>query len=177
MAAKLAAWDRRDSESAPAFEAFVAYRDMGVGRSVARVSKEHGKSIATVTKWCSRHDWVARAAAYDTEAARRAGLAALGDATEARIRQARLGRQLQDAAADAIARAPDDQRTAGWAVQAAKAGAEMERAALGLTDKRVEVNAKIKAQLIVAWPEEVRALVDAELARQAAEEGEANDDD
>lgn len=173
MAARLAPWDRRPDESAVAYEAFAAYRDMGPTRKLEAVSTALHKSVPLLGRWSARHEWVARAAAFDTEAARRAGLASLDDHTEARIRQARLGRMLQDAAADAIANAPDDQRTAGWAVQAAKTGAELERAALGMTDKRLEVKAKLNAALAVRWPEDLRAMVDAELA---ALDGDAADD-
>lgn len=176
MAARLAPWDRRPDESAVAYEAFAAYRDMGPARSQESVSEALSKSRQLLSRWAARFDWVARAAAFDTEAARRAGLASLDDHTEARIRQARLGRMLQDAAADAIANAPDDQRTAGWAVQAAKTGAELERAALGMTDKRLEVKAKLNAALAVRWPEDLRAMVDAELAAFGDAPGDGDDD-
>ncbi len=93
MAAKLHAWDRRAAESAKAFEAFAVYREQGAGRSLVRVSQEHGKSIATVTAWSGRHEWVSRAAAYDTEVARRASARTIESDADA------LARQIEDARA------------------------------------------------------------------------------
>lgn len=68
----LNAWDRRASESDAAFKAFTRYRDLGPTRSLA---KTEGNREATggqrkppsgrITGWSARHDWVARAAAYD----------------------------------------------------------------------------------------------------------------
>lgn len=160
MAAELRPWDRRDTESAIAFKAFACYRNMGDDRSLEKTGKVLGKHPDQLAKWSSRHEWVKRAAAFDTEAAARAAVVVLDDATEARIRQARLGRQLQDAAAEAIAKSPDDQRTAGWAVQAAKTGAELERAALGMTDKRVTIEGTVDHVVKVTWPDDVRRALD-----------------
>lgn len=60
-------WERRDGESAPAFQAFKTYRDMGITRSNAKVSQELGKAKTLMDRWSSRHQWVIRAAAWDRE--------------------------------------------------------------------------------------------------------------
>ncbi len=93
MAAKLQAWDRRAAESAQAFEAFVMYRDLGPSRGMAAVGSELGKSIPLLERWSSRHEWVSRAAAYDTEVARRASARTIESDADA------LARQIEDARA------------------------------------------------------------------------------
>jgi hypothetical protein len=55
-------WQRRDTESNPAYEAFRAYMRI---RSCSKVSQELGKSTTLITRWSSEHDWVERVTAYD----------------------------------------------------------------------------------------------------------------
>lgn len=57
------AWERRESESNPAYEAFRAYMRI---RSCAKVALELGKSTTLITRWSSDHDWVARVTEYDS---------------------------------------------------------------------------------------------------------------
>jgi hypothetical protein len=58
------AWERQPKESAQAWEAFVAYRDLGYGRSTAKVAARLGKSTTLIEGWCTRWNWVARSDAY-----------------------------------------------------------------------------------------------------------------
>lgn len=58
-------WDRQPKESAPAYAAFVVYRDLGVDRSLAVVGKKLGKSAPLMERWSVTHDWLARVAAYE----------------------------------------------------------------------------------------------------------------
>ena len=71
-------YDRRPSESEPAWQAFVAFRDLGPGRTVAAVGKALGKSGNLMDRWCQRWDWRARARSWDAalDSRRRADLAA-----------------------------------------------------------------------------------------------------
>ena len=55
-------WQRRDSESNPAYEAFRTYMKL---RSTTKVAAELGKSVTLITRWCGEHDWVERITAYD----------------------------------------------------------------------------------------------------------------
>lgn len=101
MTAKLQAWDRRAIETAEAFEAFALYRDAGSGRTIEAVSEALSKHYAQLAKWSARHEWVARAAAYDTEVARRASAKAIESDADALARQIEDARAIQ---ADARAR-------------------------------------------------------------------------
>lgn len=70
-------WERQPGESAPAFEAFACYRDMGSTRSTANVGQEFGKSKRLMDRWCARWAWVARAEAWDADLDRREREAAI----------------------------------------------------------------------------------------------------
>lgn len=60
-------YEKLESETQKAYEAFCTYRDMGSSRSTARVMQEHGKSKAVIQGWCNDHNWVKRVEAYDLE--------------------------------------------------------------------------------------------------------------
>jgi hypothetical protein len=60
-------WERQVSESAKAFDAFAAYRDMGQHRSTRQVARSLNKSHTLIGRWSSHHDWPRRAAAWDRE--------------------------------------------------------------------------------------------------------------
>lgn len=59
-------WERRENESAKAFEAFELYRGLGpTQRTTRAVGKTCGKSASLIERWCTRFEWVARARAWD----------------------------------------------------------------------------------------------------------------
>lgn len=61
-------WEKKDNESAKAYEAFLHYRDLPAGeRSLAKVAQELGKSTTLMSRWSTEHGWVTRAAAWDEE--------------------------------------------------------------------------------------------------------------
>lgn len=59
-------WDRQPGETSKAYEAFLTYRDLGAGRSIQLVCNELGKSKTVMDRWSSQHNWVSRAAAWDS---------------------------------------------------------------------------------------------------------------
>ena len=84
-------WDRLPEESPQAYAAFRAYRDLGEGRSFIATARALGRADSLVRRWATRHDWRARARAWDLVQARQ---------DEAAIRLERdeaLRRQLKDA--------------------------------------------------------------------------------
>lgn len=58
-------WDRRKGERANAHAAFGSYLDMGVARSITKLSSLLNAPRSTLASWSRRWDWVARADAYD----------------------------------------------------------------------------------------------------------------
>ena len=78
-------WDKREDESARAYEWFCRYRDMGPGRSHEKLNQKYSESISKKSltlRWSSKYAWVERAEAYDAhiEAIKR-------EANEDRVRQ------------------------------------------------------------------------------------------
>jgi hypothetical protein len=75
-------WDRRDGESDAAYGAFLAYRDLGLGRTVLDAFRQReGKGGAKQAngrwnKWVKSHEWHDRARAWDAHLAaeRQAGI-------------------------------------------------------------------------------------------------------
>ena len=89
-------WTRQPNESPPAFQAFVVYRDLGLGmRSNAKVSRELGKSVTLMNRWSSRWDWVKRVARYDEDIDKQIRERHIKELYEARDRHANLSRLLQ----------------------------------------------------------------------------------
>lgn len=58
-------WERLPRESNPAWLAFQAYRDMGLERTTAKVSKALDLASSMIWEWSRRWDWVERCRAYD----------------------------------------------------------------------------------------------------------------
>lgn len=61
-------WDKREDESAKAYEWFCRYRDMGPDRSHDKLHQKYSESTSkkSVTlRWSSKYAWVERAEAYD----------------------------------------------------------------------------------------------------------------
>jgi len=78
-------WDKREDESAKAYEWFCRYRDMGPGRSHDKLNQKYSEGVSKKSmtlRWSSKHAWVERAEAYDAhiEAIKR-------EANEDRVRQ------------------------------------------------------------------------------------------
>lgn len=66
----MAAHRRRKSESSPAYAAGAHYIDAGpLVRSLRATADHFGKDIRLIERWSRRHEWVARADAYDAEVA------------------------------------------------------------------------------------------------------------
>ena len=58
-------WARGPDESPVAHAAFLAYRDLGQGRSFVGAGRAVGKSDSLIRRWALRHRWKARAWAWD----------------------------------------------------------------------------------------------------------------
>ena len=98
----IAPWEQQPGESAKAFEAFAIYRDMGVERSVRKVTQRLNKSLTLIGKWSSRYNWPERARAYDRDLDRQAHAQAVRDVRSMTNRQIRIAMQLQAKALEAL---------------------------------------------------------------------------
>lgn len=61
-------WDKREDESAKAYEWFCRYRDMGPDRSHEKLNQKYSEGVSKrslTLRWSSKYAWVERAEAYD----------------------------------------------------------------------------------------------------------------
>ncbi len=58
-------WEQQPEEQAHMYAAARVYFDLGPERSLRVVAQRCGHKAATVARWSARHNWVARARAYD----------------------------------------------------------------------------------------------------------------
>jgi hypothetical protein len=80
----------------------VVYRDAGLDRSLEAVGRKLHKSVTLLGRWSSRHEWVARAAAWDEEQDRVRRARALAEVARLAERHAREAQALQVAALAAV---------------------------------------------------------------------------
>ncbi len=67
-----AAWERQPKESAPAYEAFSIYRDMGAERSLQAVATRLSKSLPLMKRWSRAWSWGERVRQYEDSLQREA---------------------------------------------------------------------------------------------------------
>ena len=61
---KVLAFEQQPTEGDRAFAAFSLYLSLGPERSLAKVSRELGKSLTLVGRWSSKYDWPVRVTAH-----------------------------------------------------------------------------------------------------------------
>lgn len=97
-------WWKLGEESVAAYRAFVAYRELGPGRTVAAVAGMiPGRGGGHLRRWSDRFRWVERAAAWD-EHERQHALAGANERTEIERRLPGLVLLLLNAATASLAR-------------------------------------------------------------------------
>lgn len=124
-------WERQKGETARAYEAFVAYRDMGAERSHNKVVQTQGKSRATIGAWSSKYEWVKRAAAWDAEQDRIARQAQIDEIKRMRKRHADLANAMLIKAADALKSIPKDEIKATDISRMVETASKLERISRG----------------------------------------------
>lgn len=123
-------WERRSDESEPAFEAFKLYREMGLGRSTAKVGQRLGKSKTLIDRWSSTYEWVRRALAYDRYVDERWRDARERALLETYERQAQLGLELAELGRAALHGFYANDLTALQALKLIQTGSKLEAQAL-----------------------------------------------
>jgi len=89
-------------ESAKAFQAFCAYRDMGAQRSQREVARQLGKSTALISRWSAKWRWVERCAMWDGHLDQESRTEELEQRKEMVDFHARLARQVLNKVAQRI---------------------------------------------------------------------------
>lgn len=96
------AWNRQEGESAQAFEAFLAYLEMGPERSITKVVQKLNKSRAIIGRWSAVYHWPDRCRAWDNHIRQEAQKAAVQAVREMNRRHAQMALSIQTAAMTAL---------------------------------------------------------------------------
>lgn len=135
-------WDRRESESTKAYEAFSIYRDMGRERSLSKVAEKLQKSETLMGRWSREHGWVDRAAKWDDENDRIEREIAQREQAKAikemRKRHADLAQAMLIKSARALARIPDDEIKPGDVSRMVDIACKLERISRGDVGEVIE---------------------------------------
>src|SRR4029453_5136729 len=110
---------------------FQKYRDLGAGRSLAKLAKAAGRSLHTLERWSADDDWYSRALAWDDFRDRQAREAELAELRDFRRRQVQVGRLLQGKGLERIRELRPNELPAVEARRYVVDGANLERAGLG----------------------------------------------
>jgi hypothetical protein len=128
-------WERKDGESAVAYEAFAVYRDLGVDRSIPKVVRKLTKSNGLMKRWSAEHSWVSRAEEWDIEQDRLLTKALERDRVKMRKLHADIARAvLLKGAAQLNKSAPNAKTAQKDAIAMIESGMKNERIARGETD-------------------------------------------
>lgn len=138
MAKQIDPWERQEGESTKAFEAFCVYRDMGIQRSLSKVSEKLQKSDTLMGRWSRTYDWVERAAAWDSEQDRIIRQQQLDDIKKMRKRHASLAEDMLLKAAQALKFIPEDEVKASDISRLVEVGSKLERISRGDSGEVVE---------------------------------------
>ena len=140
--AKKKIWERLEDETPKQYEAFCAYRDLGIERSLRTVGITLGKSEGLMERWSSKNHWVDRAAAWDDEQERIEREIAQKEQAKAiremRKKHANLASAMLVKAAKALKKIPDDEIKAGDMTRMVDVASKLERISLGDVGEVVE---------------------------------------
>jgi hypothetical protein len=95
-------WDQQIDESSKAFEAFCTYRDMGIGRSLRKLSKMTNCHLSTLGEHSKKYDWQSRVIAWDAHLDKISQHNQSAELKEMKRRQIELAIRAQEAAAKGL---------------------------------------------------------------------------
>jgi hypothetical protein len=132
-------WHRGDNETSKAYAAFIVYRDLGIGRSLAKVGNELGKSRALLEGWCAANSWVIRADAWDREQDRLHDIEITKQRKAMAARHARMATAFQSKVVDRLATIKPAELTPAEALRWFQVASDIERRSLGEPDRKYEL--------------------------------------
>ncbi len=144
-------WDRNKNETAKAYAAFCAYRNLGINRSLTKVIQKYNGKYGNKTllaKWSSQHNWVRRCYEYDVfqEKERRKELNAYY--VKMLKRHAKQARLIQEKALVALQKIDPETLTNNELIRYLEAGIKIERDTLCLPIELVPMEEEKKDNYI-----------------------------
>jgi hypothetical protein len=143
-------WDRLTRETPKAWRAFELYRDMGLGRSYAKVAQELpnqtragrlGVSVQLIKRWAKEFQWQDRVKAFDAHEARIASGERQDAIREMNERHANIAQHLQAKVIERLATVNPADLTIGQLPKYLEAAVKVERLARGATTENVGLTA------------------------------------
>ena len=147
----------RAGESKRANIALRDYADMGAGRSIRALAERYRQQAAsgaqakpstarlpTLWGWSKRFEWQLRVAAWTADLQQLARLAQIDAVREMNMRQAELGRSLQNKGVERLASLDAEELSMRDALASIMEGAKLERLARGEASDRVDVFARVR---------------------------------
>ncbi len=184
--AKVAAYEKRESEGDEAFAAFAVYRDLGSERSHAKVAIKVGKNVTLMSRWASAHAWTKRCHAFDREMVRREEVGRLKGVEDMRRRQTRIALELQELGqielrkmlAEAKKHAKADTLEQGLVMKLIDLGSRLERLNRGEPGEIIQSNGGEAIDYSGLTTDELKVMravrIKLRAAREAAESDQAN---
>jgi uncharacterized membrane protein len=175
-------WVRRSAESAAAWHAFRAYRDLGPRRSLDAVDRllyppatpgEHRESAAPdggadaprrrrgcIGRWSRAHEWVARAAAWDAHLDREARISQVEAVRAMNARHASIAKAVQAKAVEALRLLAAGEMDAADVIRCIVEGSKLERLALGQVTDAVRQDVKAEGGVTLEVVERIVVVGD-----------------
>lgn len=122
-------WDQMPGETTVAYNHFLAYRDCGADRTVARAADQAHKSRDHFHRLASQWQWIPRAHAWDVEQHRQFTARAVQARRDMIERHAKLGKFILGIVETRLLQIPIDELTPGEVVRLAEVAAKLERSA------------------------------------------------
>lgn len=134
-------WDRLEAEKTEkAWQAFVAYRDMALPRSLAKLGQSLGCTKQNLETWSSKNNWVDRCRAYDAHRDRIKQDEAADEMRELARRNVTIARSVQSKIAQRLSTLKPSDLTPAKIPAWLRAISEMEKTARGAPAYRLEVS-------------------------------------
>lgn len=141
-------WDQRPGETRKAYAAFLAYRDMGRTRSHRKLAAATGYSHSAYSRWNTEHGWQDRVEAWDQHLDAERNAAAVEQARTMHDEWMNLSLKMLNRAAEGLAKFADKELSPKQVVDLADCSLRFAKAALGVADVHVQVDA-VSEDLVV----------------------------
>ncbi len=133
-------WERQPGESAKAFAAFCAYRDMNPHlRTQQRVANEKNISLSSIATWSVTYDWMKRVEAWDDERDRQAMARYHEELDEMHRNHIRISKKVMDKVEEAIDNLEIEMVKPSDIPRLIEVAAKLERLSRGDSGEAVEV--------------------------------------